>query len=68
MHDIGEVNGQLFLSMEHIDGQDLATRLVTGGRLLEAEAVELLRGVCAGLAAVHAQGVLHRDSNPRISW
>ena len=64
VHDIGEVNGQLFLSMEYIDGQDLATRLVTGGGLLEAEAVELLRGVCAGLAAVHAQGVLHRDLKP----
>lgn len=62
--DIGDADGQLFLSMEHIDGRDLARMLETGERFAEPEAVELLRGVCAGLAAIHAQGMLHRDLKP----
>jgi hypothetical protein len=64
VYDIGDANGQLFLTMEYIDGRDLAAMLASGRRFLEQEGVELLRGVCAGLAAVHARGVLHRDLKP----
>ncbi|MCI0460730.1 MAG: serine/threonine protein kinase [Gemmataceae bacterium] len=65
VHDIGEVEGQPFLSMEYIDGEDLASLLKRIGRLPEDKAVELARQLCAGLAAAHEQGVLHRDLKPR---
>jgi serine/threonine-protein kinase len=64
VHDIGDIDGQLFLTMEYINGQDLAARLRARGPLLEDEAIELLRGICAGLYAVHGQGILHRDLKP----
>jgi predicted Ser/Thr protein kinase len=64
VYDIGDTDGHLFLSMEYLEGQDLATVLRQRGALPEVEAVELARQVCAGLAAVHARGVLHRDLKP----
>lgn len=64
VYDIGDTDGHLFLSMEYLEGQDLATILAQRGALPEADAVDLARQVCAGLAAVHARGVLHRDLKP----
>ncbi|HEY6332333.1 MAG TPA: serine/threonine-protein kinase, partial [Blastocatellia bacterium] len=62
--DIGEVDGQAFLSMEYVDGEDLATLLRRIGRLPHDKAVEIARQMCAGLAAAHDVGVLHRDLKP----
>ncbi len=62
--DIGDVDGQHFLSMEYIDGEDLATLLRRIGRLPSDKAVEIARQICAGLAAAHEAGVLHRDLKP----
>jgi eukaryotic-like serine/threonine-protein kinase len=64
VHDIGETGGQHFLSMEYIDGEDLASLLRRIGRLPPDKALELARQLCAGLAAAHARGVLHRDLKP----
>ncbi len=62
--DIGEVDGQHFLSMEYIDGEDLASLLRRIGRLPGDKALEIARQLCAGLAAAHEAGVLHRDLKP----
>jgi len=64
VHDIGEVAGQHFLSMEYVDGEDLASLLRRIGRLPQERAVEVARQICAGLAAAHEQGILHRDLKP----
>ena len=64
VHDIGEVEGHHFLSMEYIDGEDLSTLLRRIGRLPTDKAVEIARQMCAGLAAAHDIGVLHRDLKP----
>jgi hypothetical protein len=64
VYDIGEVDGQPYLSMEYIDGEDLASLLRRIGRLPGDKATEFARKMCAGLAAAHAQGVLHRDLKP----
>ena len=64
VYDIGEVEGRLFLSMEYVDGEDLATLLKRIGRLPPAKALEIARQLCAGLAAAHDKGVLHRDLKP----
>ncbi|HLJ46958.1 MAG TPA: serine/threonine-protein kinase [Bryobacteraceae bacterium] len=64
VYDIGEYQGQPFLSMEFVDGENLASLLRRIGRLPADKAVEIARRLCAGLAAAHNQGVLHRDLKP----
>ncbi len=64
VYDIGEADGQPFLSMEYIDGEDLASLLRRIGRLPEDKATAIARELCQGLAAVHEQGLLHRDLKP----
>ena len=64
VHDIAETGGQHFLSMEYIDGEDLASLLRRIGRLPPDKALELSRQLCAGLAAAHDRKVLHRDLKP----
>jgi len=63
--DIGEVNGTPFLSMEYVDGEDLAGLLTRIGRLPSDKALEIARKLCAGLAAAHDRGVIHRDLKPQ---
>lgn len=64
VHDIAETEGQHFLSMEYIDGEDLASLLRRIGRLPSHKALELAHQLCAGLAAAHERRVLHRDLKP----
>jgi serine/threonine-protein kinase len=64
VYDIGEIDGQHFLSMEFIKGEELASLLRRIGRLPAAKAVEIARQLCAGLAAAHDNNVLHRDLKP----
>jgi hypothetical protein len=64
VHDIGEIDGQHFISMEYVDGEDLASLLRRIGRLPADKAVEIAQQICAGLAAAHENGVLHRDLKP----
>lgn len=64
VYDIGQVDGQHYISMEYVDGEDLATLVRRIGRLPADKAVEMARKLCAGLAAAHEKGVLHRDLKP----
>jgi hypothetical protein len=64
VYDIAEVDGQHFLSMEYVDGEDLASLLKRIGRLPPDKALDVARQICAGLAAAHDRGVLHRDLKP----
>jgi serine/threonine-protein kinase len=64
VYDIDEVEGHTFLSMEYVDGEDLASLLRRIGRFPQDRALEIARQVCAGLAAAHERGVVHRDFKP----
>jgi serine/threonine-protein kinase len=64
VYDVGEVDGHHFLSMEFVDGEDLASLLRRIGRLPRDKALQIARQMCAGLAAAHEQGILHRDLKP----
>ena len=64
VYDIGEVDGRHFLTMEYIDGEDLASLLRRIGRLPADKALETAHQICAGLAAAHDCGLLHRDLKP----
>jgi len=64
VYDIGFIEGFHFLSMEYLDGEDLASLIRRIGRLPQDKAIEFTRKICAGLAAAHERGVLHRDLKP----
>jgi len=53
-----------FLTMELLRGESLSRHLSRRGRLSALESVAIARQLCAGLSAIHAQGVLHRDIKP----
>jgi serine/threonine-protein kinase len=65
VHDIAEVDGETFLTMEFIDGEDLGSLIKRIGRLSEDKGIEIARQLCEGLAAVHEKGIVHRDLKPR---
>ncbi len=60
--DRGVHNGVVYLVTEFIDGAD-AARLADsrGGRLPQAETLEIISQSLDGLAYAHAQGYIHRD-------
>ena len=64
LHDVVEVDGQTFLAMEYVDGEDLASLLARIGRLPADKALDVARDLCSGLAAMHDKGIVHRDLKP----
>jgi predicted Ser/Thr protein kinase len=64
VYDLSEHDGIAFLSMEYIDGEDLASLLRRIGRLTPERAIEAARQLVAAIQAAHDRGVLHRDLKP----
>ncbi|HTQ43084.1 MAG TPA: serine/threonine-protein kinase, partial [Polyangiaceae bacterium] len=60
----GAEDGSPYLVMELLEGVPLSAYTQNGGRIPVAQAVPILQGILAGLAAAHAQGVIHRDLKP----
>jgi len=50
--------------MELVEGEDLTSLLRRIGRLPFEKAMEITRHLCAGLSALHDQGLVHRDLKP----
>ena len=63
--DVGVDDGLPFIAMEYVEGETLAEHVARRGRLSAAEAAGLGVQICAGLAAVHAAGLVHRDVKPQ---
>ena len=62
--DVGNLDdGAPFIVMDHLEGEDFASLLERGPRPV-IEAVDLVIEACAGVAAVHAVGIVHRDVKP----
>lgn len=57
------LDGQYYLAMEWLQGEDLAVRLLRRTLSLQ-EAIALIQSVAAALATAHAKGVVHRDLKP----
>jgi serine/threonine-protein kinase len=63
--DVGEDEGRPFIAMEYVDGETLADLVARRGPLPASEVASLGRQACAGLAAAHAAGLVHRDVKPQ---
>ena len=63
IYGIHQTEGHYFLSMELIDGEDLAQRL-SRGALGRKEALKLALQIAGAFEAAHEQGVIHRDLKP----
>src|SRR5205807_2863646 len=62
--DLGVADDLRFISMEYVEGRDLAHILRERGKIPPKEAADIMRQVCEGLAAAHAEQVVHRDLKP----
>jgi tetratricopeptide (TPR) repeat protein len=63
IHEIGDVDGRPFFSLEFVDGGSLADRL-TGTPLPAREAATLLIPIARAAQAAHDEGIVHRDLKP----
>jgi eukaryotic-like serine/threonine-protein kinase len=63
--DLGETHGVKYLTMEYVEGEDLAGLLQREKRLPMPRILSIFRQICEGLQAAHAKGVIHRDLKPQ---
>ncbi len=63
VHDVLDVDGQVIVVFEYVEGDTLATRLQRAPMTVP-EAIEVGWQLADALAAAHAQGVIHRDLKP----
>jgi serine/threonine protein kinase/WD40 repeat protein len=64
IHGVGEFSGLPYLVMQYVPGLSLQQRLDEGGPLPVKEVLRIGMQTALGLAAAHAQGIVHRDVKP----
>lgn len=64
IHDIGEYDAQMYLTMEHIEGKTLNDVIKAKGAIEPRTAVNLMKRIATAVQFAHAQGIIHRDLKP----
>jgi serine/threonine protein kinase len=67
IYDYGEARGAdapAYIVMELLDGVSLRELLRREGRLKPERALQLMRGICAGIGLAHRREIVHRDIKP----
>ena len=66
IHDRGEYQGQLWISMDYVEGTDAAKLLRSQypSGMPKADVVEIISAVADALDHAHSRGLLHRDVKP----
>jgi serine/threonine-protein kinase len=63
IHDVGEIDGRLYVAMRLIKGQDLQT-LLDNGPLEPDRSLRITAQIASALDAAHKAGLVHRDVKP----
>jgi len=61
VYEVGEVRGQVYIAMQHIDGRPLSE--LVDELTFEQKAI-VMRGAALGVAEAHRVGLIHRDLKP----
>jgi len=64
VYDQGADGRTLYLAMEYVPGRTLRDLMNERGRISPGEALDIMDGILAGLAAAHTAGIAHRDVKP----
>lgn len=60
----GEIDAVHYLALEYVPGRTLRQFVLDGGPLAVGDAARIFADVAAGLAHIHARGLVHRDIKP----
>ena len=63
VHDVLDIEGQVVVVFEYVEGETLSARLQRGPMSV-GETVEIAWQLADALAAAHSQGIIHRDLKP----
>lgn len=64
IYDLGEVEGQMFIAMEFIHGDDLEKVIKTRASLSIEDRLNMMIQVCEGVSYAHKNSIVHRDLKP----
>lgn len=64
MYELMEYEGNRFITMEYVEGQNLKGFIRQSGQLAIGTALKFAKQVCNGLSEAHRLGVVHRDLKP----
>ena len=65
IHDLGEIKGIKYISMNYIQGNTLKEILQSTGKLTIEKTIDIIRQVCNALIIAHGKGIIHRDLKPQ---
>lgn len=64
VYEAGEQDGQLYIAMKLVDGENLSQRISRAGRLSPEEATKVVADIAGALDEAHSKRILHRDVKP----
>lgn len=64
VYDIGTIDGRALISMDWVDGENLADLLKRVFRLPPSQVFSLAIQICEALGAIHRAGIVHQDLKP----
>ncbi len=65
MYDLNKEEGNYYITMEYVSGEDLKSFIRRAGPLSAGKTISIAKQVCDGLAEAHHLGVVHRDLKPQ---